>query len=151
MANQSLTAAPLSHNDIQRLAAVLENNFQAHRKYNTRLRYEYLHRLKAVVGLGFTAVMVDGIYISIHRPDFDLFLDYFRADSEPDSITFVSLAAAKIMDTAAHVFRKRDLCKNHYKAFVNSLEDVVKECLLDDSEKAEDSDLLLQMLIRKDY
>lgn len=151
MSNEILTPKPLSHNQMAQLAEILEHNFQYHRKQQTLFHHEFISTLKTVVGLGFTAIMVDCLYLPTHQPDFILFLDYFSADAKHDSILPVALAAAKIMDTAAHVFRSRDLSSDHYNAFAKTLQHVVNSGLLDSDKKQEESQRLIQQMIRRSY
>ena len=119
MAIKSLHATPSSNNDVSILAKLLERNFEYHRD-NPSPQEDYIKNLKAIVGLGFTAIIVDGSFISTYRSSFNRFLDYCSS-SQYDSISPVSLEAASLLETAACVFPKYDLLPEYYQVFTIAL------------------------------
>jgi hypothetical protein len=146
MAVKSLTATPSSNNDISILAKLLEGNFKYHRK-NPSPNEDYIKNLKAIVGLGFIGIMVDGSFISTYRPYFNKFLDYCSS-SQCNSISPISLEAARILEKATCVFPKYDY-QDYYQVFENSFKKIVKSGLLDSSEIAKEDNRLIKLMLSK--
>jgi len=61
MANRILTGEPFSRNDVSKLAQLFEQSFDYYISHNTPFFSDYLNALRTVVGLGFTASLVDGL------------------------------------------------------------------------------------------
>ena len=153
MAKKILPATPPSHNDIENLAGLLEDNFQYQSNRNPSYKEEYLDSFKLVVGLSFTAVMVRSTFVSKFRVDLNRFLDgfSFSSSSQCNSIKPVALEAAKIMYEAACFFPKVERCREFRDAFRKMLKLTVKSGLLDISENEELSNRLLKTMLKQDY
>jgi len=148
MVNDSLTPKALPHNATAQLAALLERNFQYHRKQQTLFHPNYLFYLKTGVGLAFTAILVDGLYVPTHRPDLNRFLDYFSRRDQQTCLAPIALAAARILDTGAQIFRRQDPCSDYYPAFAKALKRVVQSGLLDSAQKEKIAQQCLQKMLR---
>jgi len=151
MVNKSLPAMPSSHNDIESLAGLLEDNFQYHSKRNPSYKEEYLTHFNLIVGLSFTAIMVRASFVSKYQSDFNRFLDCFSfyRSSECNSIKPVSLEAARIMYEAACFFPRIESCREFNEMYRKMLEETVKAGLLDTTENDELSDRLLKTMLAK--
>jgi hypothetical protein len=152
MAKKSLPATPSSHNDIESLAELLEDNFQYHSTHTPSYKEEYLNDFKLTMGLSFTAIMVDGSFISTHKAAFNRFLDsfsYYNA-SHCNSIKPVALEAARILYEASRFF-PTTRCPEFRNAFRKTLELTIKSGLLDTSKNKELSTRLLKTMLKEPY
>lgn len=74
MADRSLSAFELSSNDVISLAQIIESNLKYHRTHFSFCEERYLKALKAAIGLGFAAVIVDGKLTDTYQYKLDKFL-----------------------------------------------------------------------------
>lgn len=153
MAKKSLPATPSSHNDIDALAGLLENNFQYQCNRNPSHKQEYIDHFNLVVGLSFTAIMVRGIFVSTFRSDFNRFFDGFSFSSlsQCNSVKPVALEAAKILYEASRFFPTVDRCSEFRDAFRKTLELTVKSGVLDSAKNQELSTRLLKTMLHNPY
>jgi hypothetical protein len=153
MAKKSLPATPSSHNDIDDLAGLLENNFQYQSNRSASYKEEYIDRLNLVVGLGLTAIMVRRTFFSTVKSDFNRFLDGFSFSSlsQCSTIKPVSLEAARILYEASRFFPTVERCPEFRDAFNKTLELTVKSGVLDSSKNQALSVRLLKMMLHKPY
>jgi len=153
MAKKSLPATPSSHNDIDNLAGLLEDNFQYQSNRNPSYKEEYIDRLNLVMGLGLTAIMVRRTFFPTLKSDFNRFLDGFSFSSlsQCNSIKPVSLEAARILYEAARFFPTVDRCPEFRDAFRKTLELTVKSGVLDRSKNQELSTRLLKTMLHNPY
>lgn len=151
MANKSLPAMPSSHNDIENLAGLLEQNFQYQSKLSPSYKEEYLTHFNLIVGLSFTAIMVRGSFVSKYHSDFNRFLDDFSfyKSSECNSIKPISLEAAKIIYESACFFPRIESCREFNEMYRKLLKKTVKAGLLDTTKNEELSDRLLKTMLAK--
>lgn len=155
MAKKSLPATPSSYNDIENLAKLLEGNFHYH-STSTRIpsyQEEYITNLNLTLGLSFTAIMVDGSFVSTHKADFNRFLDSFGFynQSQCTSIKLVALEAAKIIYEAARILPRLRSCRKLYEVFREALAIIVRGSLLDKKTDYELSTRLLESMLRNPY
>lgn len=153
MAKKSLPATPSSHNDIDALAGLLENNFQYHSKRNPSYKEEYIDRLNLVMGLGLTAIMVRRTFFPTLKSDFNRFFDSFSSSSllQCNSIKSVAPEAARILYEAARFFPTVDRCPEFRTAFSKTLELTVKSGILDSAKNQELSTQLLKTMLHNPY
>ena len=151
MAKKSLPATPSSHNDIESLAGLLEDNFQYQSNRNQSYKEEYIDRLNLIVGLSLTAIMVRRTFLSAVKSDFNRFLDgfSFSALSQCNTIKPVALGAARILYEAARFFPTVERCPEFRDAFNKTLELTVKSGVLDSSKNQELSVRLLKTMLHK--
>jgi hypothetical protein len=155
MANKSLPAMPSAHNDIESLAKLLEDNLHYHSTSTHIPSYKeaYLTNLNLTLGLSFTAMMVEGNSVSIHKADFNRFLDSFSFyhSSQCNSIKPVALEAARIMYEAARLFPrlKPKPCRELNEVFKEALGRIVRGTPLDEKADHELSDRLLETMLKK--
>ncbi len=153
MATKSLPATPSSHNDIDDLAGLLEDNFQYQSNRNSSYKEEYIDGLNLVVGLSLTVIMVRRTFFSTVKSDFNRFLDGFSFSSlsQCNSIKPVALEASRIIYEASRFFPTVDRCPEFRDAFYRMLERTVKSGLLDSSKNKELSIRLLRTMLHKPY
>ncbi len=155
MAKKSLPATPSSHNDIESLSKLLEGNFHYHSTSTsiTSDKEEYLTNLNLTLGLSFTAIMVDGSFVSMHKAAFNRFLDSFGFYNQPQChlIKPVALEAATIMYEAARIFPRLKSCRELYGTFRETLGRIVRGGLLDKKTDYELSLRLLETMLRNPY
>lgn len=151
MAKKSLPATPSSHNDIEDLAGLLEDNFQYQSNLNPSRKEEYIDNFNLVVGLSFTAIIVRRTFISTFQSDINRFLDSFSFSSlsQCNSIKPVALEAARIVYEAARFFPKVEGCREFHNAFRKTLKLTVKSGLLDTSKNEELSNRLLKTMLKE--
>jgi hypothetical protein len=154
MAKKSLPAMPSSHNDVENLAGLLEDNFQYHSKRNSSYKEEYIDRLNLIVGLSLTAIMVRRTTLVLTlKSDFNRFLDGFSFSSlsQCNSIKSVALEAARILYEAARFFPTIEGCPELRDVFRKTVELTVKSGLLDTSKNKKLSDHLLKTMLHNPY
>jgi hypothetical protein len=105
MVSASLNATDLSSNDILSLAQIFAASLQFYSKNNSPLDRDYIAKLNTIVGLGFTAVMVDGGLLSTYQLYLSTFLSNIRKEKTGD-IHALSLAVAKMAEGAVDFFRR---------------------------------------------
>jgi hypothetical protein len=155
MAKKSLPAIPSSHNDIESLAKLLEGNFHYH-STSTRMpsyKEEYITNLNLTLGLSFTAIMVDGSFVSTHKADFNRFLDSFcfYNHSQSISIKLVALEAARIIYEGARILPRLRSCRELNAVFREALVIIVRGSLLDKKTDYESSTRLLKTMLKEPY
>jgi hypothetical protein len=152
MAKKSLTAKPSSHNDIESLAGLLEDNLQYHSTRTPSYKEEYLTDFNLTIGLSFTAIMVDGSFVSTHKAAFNRFLDSFSFyhSLECNSIKPVAMEAATILYEAAIIFPRLKPCRELNAVFREKLGRIVRGGILDVKDNRELSDRLLKTMLVKD-
>lgn len=78
MANSSLAATPLSHNDITALAQLFRRAFHYHRKHKGEfydIRWQnFLKNLRTIVGLSYTVTLVQGDLLELYNSYLTTFL-----------------------------------------------------------------------------
>lgn len=60
------------------------------------------------MGLGFTAVLVDGDFIRAYQDHLRVFLSYHKFTENPERIAALSLAIAEMISLSAYLFRSLD-------------------------------------------
>jgi hypothetical protein len=105
MVNASVNATTPSGNDIPSLAQIFAASLQYYCKHNSPLVRGYIDKLNTIVGLGFTAVMVDGGLLSTYQLYLSTFLSNIRKEKTGD-IHALSLAVAKMAEGAVDFFRR---------------------------------------------
>ena len=79
MGKSILAVQPLTRNDISMLSQVLEASL-VHYSHNTSFFTDYLKALKTLVGLGFTAALVEGRLLNSYRTYLECFLSHGEGD-----------------------------------------------------------------------
>ena len=139
---------PLSHNDITSLATLFESKFEHYRTHQSPSELNYLEQLKTAVGLGFTAIMVDGALVCIYEQRLKQFLGYFSAWQSGVSFSAAAFSAAEILNAAAYLFSILRY-PDYYPIFKKNVQKAAKEALLDDSvDNEEEYQLLMKLLIQ---
>ena len=105
MANLSVSATRLSSKDISDLAQIIEINLQYYCAYNSPMEKDYLRAIKTVIGLGFTAAMVDDSLVAIYHSRLNTFLNYGDFKQYQGSLKYLSTAIAEMVDLSVQLFR----------------------------------------------
>ena len=115
-----LSTLRLSRNDISSLAHIFDVNFRRFCANNSPFATDYLSEIKTIVGLGFTAVLLDGSFIAIYHDKFNNFLRHLDFKKHENSLQFLSSNIAEMIDLATFAFR---LIKypSYYENFANAL------------------------------
>ena len=128
MAQPILAATPLSHNDISGLAQLFEQGFHYHRKCQKQLKNtdwrSFLHNIRTLIGLSYTATLVDGELLEIFDSHLCVFLQYQSFLSKHSEHAKLAKAIADIVCLGSDFFR----CLGHpryYEDFLRSLRDCV--------------------------
>lgn len=128
MANKSVSALPLSRNDVSCLAQPFQLAFNYFCTHNSPLYEDYVKRLGVVVGLGFTAVLVDGTFLQNYQLQLQIFLDHVDFKSHPQRTVALSLAMAEMVNLGAYLFRVLGY-PGYYDYFAAAVEKVVGSSL----------------------
>jgi hypothetical protein len=146
MVNASVNATTPSGNDIPSLAQIFAASLQYYCKHNSPLVRGYIDKLNTIVGLGFTAVMVDGGLLSNYQPYLSTFLSNIRIKEKTgDIIHVLSLAVAKMVAWAVDSFR-RIHHPDYYPSFVNAVKEAVMRVGVHGAKKEKEAIRLLKVL-----
>ncbi len=104
MANSTLTALPLSGNDIYRLAQIFHASFKRYCDLCDPNEKDYLREISALVGLSFTAILTDGRLLCIYESRLQTFIRYREFKEHPEYLQMFSRAIAEIVAGGAYVF-----------------------------------------------
>jgi hypothetical protein len=146
MANDSLTAKLFPNNEIINLAKLLEIPLLYYRENNSPIEKDHIKELRTIIGLGFTAILVDGAWTSIYERYLRAFLVCDQLTRTEDMISQLALATAEIAGGASYIFR----ILNHpeyYKDFEVALKKVVNHLSIRLYGKSEEAERLLKILL----
>lgn len=135
MAHSSLAATPLSHNDIIGLTQLFQRAFHYHR-YRVNRHQEtnwknFLREIRTVVGLGFTATLVEGDLVELYSSDLAAFLENQTFINSCSNHLSLAKAFANMVCLGSDFFRYLDY-PEYYKDFLWSL----RRCLLHITDEA---------------
>ncbi len=129
MANHILAATPLLHNDIRALAQLFEQAFQYHRQYRNqsheRAFKTFVHNMRTLVGLSFTATLVEGDLLELFNPYLQIFQRnqaFLRSDARHARL---ASAIANMVCLGSDFFRCLDH-PHYYKDFLQALRNCLK-------------------------
>jgi hypothetical protein len=145
--NSSLVPTRLSSNDIPSLAQIFAASLQAYCKSFSPSEKDYIDNLKTIVGLGFTAIIIDGGLLSIYQPCLSTFLAHIGKKQTSD-IHNTSLAVARMIDSAVGSFR-RIRYPDYYQSFVKAVKETLDRTNLHGTGKGEEAERLLRILFGK--
>lgn len=122
MANRILTGEPFSRNDVSKLAQLFEQSFDYYISHNTPFFSDYLNALRTVVGLGFTASLVDRQLFCIYQHYLERFIALNEGDFKrnPGSKRGLAQAVAEMTYTAALCFYALHFPR-YYEEFITAL------------------------------
>jgi len=150
VADNILSTLRLSRNDISSLAHIFDVNFRYFCANNSPFATDYLSEIKTIVGLGFTAVLLDGSFIAAYHDKFNNFLQYLDFKNHENSLRFMSSNIAEMIDLAAFVFR---LIKypRYYEDFANALRKALGRVGTMLSGENAEAERLLQLILQKSH
>src|SRR5579862_3704589 len=102
MVNTSVTGIPLSSNDISSLTQLLAIPLQYYCDHQSPFKKDYQKQLNTIVGLGFTAVLVDNSLVSIYQPHLERFIAHLRGEGT-NNFHNLAFAAANLVDAAVYL------------------------------------------------
>lgn len=124
MANNSLTTKLLPDNEIVNLAKIFEIPLLHYHKNESIFKKDHLKKLRTIVGLGFTAILVDGALISTYERYLRTFIACDQIKSTENTIYQLAYAAAQITAGASYAFKITKYL-NYHKDFVIALKKVI--------------------------
>jgi hypothetical protein len=145
---QSVAALPLSSNDITHLAQIIEAILQYYCTNASPFEKDYVKEISTLMGLGFTAIMVDGDLLSIYQPHFNTFLRYSHFKKHPSYLGVLSRAIAELTAGSAHLFRSLGYPAYH-EHFMVAVKNTVNNIVVHLMGKAEESKRLTKILCQK--
>lgn len=104
MANATIAALPLSDNDIYILGTIFHSVFKHFCDRVDPFEQEYVRDVSTLVGLGFTALLVDGGLLVTYESRLQTILRYRNFKKHPGYLHMFSRAIADIIAGAAYVF-----------------------------------------------
>ena len=134
MAHDSLTARQFSRNDISNLAHIFETSFRYYLEHNSPLQENYRRALKTVVGLGFTAILVDESLASIYWSRLETVVKHKNFTGS--IITALALATAEIVFEATYIFSILGY-PSYYDDFISALKNILHHISIDLAGKRE--------------
>lgn len=122
MAEFILTGEQFSRNDVSKLAQFFEQSFDYYINHNTPFFSDYLNALRTVVGLGFTASLVDRQLFCIYQHYLQRFIALNEGDFKrnPGSKRGLAQAVAEMTYTAALCFYALHFPR-YYEEFIAAL------------------------------
>jgi len=147
MVTTSVTSSSLSSNDISSLAHIFAVPLQYYSEHNSPLEADYLKRLSAIVGLGFTSVLVDGSLISVYQPYLTAFIVHVKKRTQADHFPALASAVAQIVSGA--VFLARFHGEAYYPIFVDAVEKAMTHIAVREAGKTQEAERLLKMMFNK--
>ncbi len=148
MANKIVPAQPFSSNDISSLTKTFQIAFHYYCHHNSPFAQDYLKELSTLVGLGFTAVLVDGDCICAYDHYLKTFLAYRNFKAHPEALEILSSAVANMVSWAAQLFRLLDY-PGYYDDFAASLEKTVGGTISHLYGNPEETERLLNVILPK--
>jgi hypothetical protein len=140
MAKGILAVPPLSRNDISILAHLFEVSFDYYIHNNSPFFLDYLQALRTVVGLGFTAVLVDRQLLCIYQRYLELFLAQEEGNfkERKEGKTLIAQSVAEMASTAVISFSILKF-PHYYEDFLLALHYTMAKIpeLIDENNEAE--------------
>jgi hypothetical protein len=124
MATKIVPVQPLSSNDISSLAQTFQVAFNYFCQHSSPFAQDYLRNLSTLVGLGFTAALVDGDCVSAYDSDLKVFIAHRNFKACPEIIANLSLAIANMVSWATKLFGVLDYPR-YYEDFALSVKNTV--------------------------
>jgi hypothetical protein len=109
-----------SRGNVQELAKIFEYVFYYFCGHNSPFAEDYLARLKTILGLGFTSVLVDEIFLSTYQRKMDVFLRYCDFKKHQNNLVELSIVIAEMIDLAFSAFHSIG-CPPYYQNFVTTI------------------------------
>ncbi len=144
----SVAAEPLSRNDIHSLAQILQVSLDYYCKYSSPFIDDYMKRLRAVVGLGYAAVLMDNDTVSFYQNYLDTFLHFRNIRQHPTKTVILSQAVAEMINWAAYLFRLLNY-PECYEYFVHTVKETVNGRVTHLYADAKEAQRLLKLIVQK--
>ena len=149
MAKAILTAEPLSRNDIPIIAQIFQVNFDYYIHHNTPFFRDYLKALKTVIGLGFTAVLVDEMLVCSYQIYLDPVMVHGKGDFKSNQEYKVMIAQhvsemVRISTISFQALRYPD----YYENFLEALRYLITRLIESTEEIAEAARILNYLTLR---
>jgi len=133
MAKSILATTPLSHHHIESLGQLFarafchlkEQSVLSEQIYQKRLFFEKVHK---VVGLAFTAVLVEKNSLALFEPCLNHFLNYSIAHNPQEAAIKAGLAMGDIISLGSDAFRTLGH-PDYYFDFLAALQDTLSYCV----------------------
>lgn len=149
MGNKIVPALPFSHNDISSLAQTFKIAFNYFCDHSSPFVTEYLRELNTLVGLGFTAALVDGDSISVFDNDLKIFLTYRNFKAHPEAIESLSSAVANLLCWSTQLFRILNYPR-YYEEFAQAVKKTISGTVSSLYGNPGESQRLLNMILQKE-
>jgi hypothetical protein len=109
---------------------------------------DYLREIKTIVGLGFTAVLVDSSFLTIYYNKFNSFIQYMDFKKHTGALSVLSLNIAEMVDLSSYVFRIIQY-PGYYKDFSIALRKALTRMGSQLAGKSEEAEKLLQIILQR--
>ena len=143
MVHKSLAGVPLSSNDISSLTKLFTVGLGYYQDHCSPFEKDYLKKLSAIMGLGFTAILMDGDLLTIHQSHLMTFIRYLE-DDDKKNWSALAYPLANIINGAVFVFQFEK------PAFYSIFQQIVKEVLthitLQEAGETKEANRLLKLL-----
>lgn len=122
--------------DVVLLSEIFEEVFNYFCTHSSPFADDYLREIKTIVGLGFTAVLVNEIYFMEYKNKMRTFLQYCDFRRYPECVKMLSTTIAEMIGLAFNVFY-RIKYPPYYKNFLATLIKAINHVSIQLSDKSE--------------
>jgi hypothetical protein len=150
MAGIIMAAQPLLRNDIPILAQLFEVSFDYFINHHSPLFTDYLQSLRAVVGLGFTAVLVHEGLLCCYEPYLKRFIAHDAGDFQANqgAKTLIAQSVSEMVNTATLCFEFIRYPR-YYEDFIKALRYTIARIPERANEKSEAERILNYLKVDK--
>ena len=127
------------------MAHIFEISFDYYLEHKSPLQENYRRALKTVVGLGFTAILVDGGLVSIYLGRLETVVNH--RNFTRGMITALALAIAEIVFEATYIFSILGY-PSYYDDFISALKTILHHISIDLAGKTKEVIRLTEILMK---
>lgn len=146
MTNVSVTATPLSHNDVFVLARLFEVSFHYFRTHSSPNVTDFILDLRTIAGLGLTASLADDGGIMPYQMYFNRFIHAgrgdFREDDQSTSLGANTMANMVMMGLSS--FRRLNY-PDYYASFISRVEKTIQNVRIDLADETENAERMVRL------
>lgn len=147
MDNYSVACFELSDNDVQSLAQIVVCKLEYYKKHTSPFQKDYVHYLRTVVGLGFTAALASERDCLCKR-----YLDIFVSNDicNEGSFLYIANAIAKIIQIALVSFRSLDV-PQYFESFAQAAKKILNTVVLYEEHYDQEAKRLLGIITANNH